>query len=82
MVTKQITFTEQEIETLEKFSKEQNISLEEFIQQSLNIFAKQNKTKDREELIKKAMSMAGKFDSGLTDVSVNHDEYLADAYAQ
>jgi hypothetical protein len=82
MVTKQITFTEQEIETLEKFSKEQNISLEEFIHQRLNVSAKQNKTKDREELIKKAMSMAGKFDSGLTDVSVNHDEYLADAYAQ
>jgi Arc/MetJ-type ribon-helix-helix transcriptional regulator len=32
---------------------------------------------------KKALEMIGAYyDSGLTDVSVNHDKYLADIYAQ
>jgi len=34
---------------------------------------------NRDEQIKRAIRVSGKFSSGLTDVSANHDRYLAEA---
>ena len=36
---------------------------------------------DREERRRRALSVVGAFASGVDDLSVNHDEYLAEAYA-
>ena len=36
---------------------------------------------DREERRRRALSIIGAFSSGVDDLSVNHDEYLAEAYA-
>ncbi len=33
-----------------------------------------------DERRRRALSIIGRWDSGLTDVSVNHDKYLEDAY--
>ncbi len=82
MVTKHITLTEREEEVLEKISNDRNISIEEFIHQSINSWVEQTLLTDREELKKRALSLAGKYDSGLTDVSLRHDDYLAEAYRQ
>ncbi len=35
---------------------------------------------DKQELMRRALEVAGKYRSGLSDVSVNHDHYLAEAY--
>ncbi len=36
---------------------------------------------DREERRRRALSVVGAFASGVDDLSVNHDQYLAEAYA-
>ncbi len=36
---------------------------------------------DREELRRRALSVVGAFSSDVDDLSVNHDKYLAEAYA-
>ena len=36
---------------------------------------------DREERRRRALSIIGAFSSGVDDLSVNHDHYLAEAYA-
>lgn len=36
---------------------------------------------DREERRRRALSVVGAFSSGVDDLSVNHDKYLAEAYA-
>ncbi|MBS4029549.1 MAG: hypothetical protein KGZ58_13050 [Ignavibacteriales bacterium] len=82
MITKQITLTEKEEEFLEKISHERKITVEEIIRQSINSLVQQTSMTDREELKKRALSLAGKYDSGLSDVSVHHDDYLAEAYSQ
>ena len=35
---------------------------------------------ERQELIRRALEVVGKYRSGYTDVSVNHDEHLAEIY--
>lgn len=35
---------------------------------------------EREELVRRALEVVGKYRSGFSDVSVNHDEYLAEIY--
>ena len=36
---------------------------------------------DREERRRRALSIVGAFSSGVDDLSINHDQYLAEAYA-
>jgi hypothetical protein len=35
---------------------------------------------EREELVRRALEVVGKYRSGFSDVSVNHDEHLAEIY--
>jgi prevent-host-death family protein len=37
-------------------------------------------TKDQEDLRQRALQLSGRFRSGLTDLSVEHDRYLGDAF--
>ena len=37
--------------------------------------------RERKDRWARSMEVIGKFSSGLTDVSVNHDKYLAEAYS-
>jgi hypothetical protein len=37
---------------------------------------------DRQELIARALEVIGKYSSGLSDISVNHDAYLEEIYAK
>ena len=81
MVTKQITLTEKESELLENILRDRNISAEEFIHESIIAWVQQNSTSEREKLIQRSFEILGKYDSGLTDVSKRHDDYLAEAYS-
>ena len=35
---------------------------------------------EHEELVRRALGVVGKYRSGLSDISVNHDEHLAEIY--
>ncbi len=61
---------------------EYNVSMATLIRQSVDRFIEQEEKPSREELKKRAVSVIGiaKDIEGATDVSVNHNKYLDEAY--
>ncbi len=82
MVRTQIQLTEKQYKLLKAMSHKQGISIAEIIRQSVDEYTRQQKTEhvDAQERRRRIMEVAGRYASSLTDVSVNHDEYLAEAY--
>jgi Ribbon-helix-helix domain len=82
MVRTQIQLTEEQYKRLKAMSHQQGISIAEIVRQSVDEYTKRRETDhvDPDERRRRAMAVAGRFNSGLSDISVNHDEYLAEAY--
>ncbi|MDQ7032238.1 MAG: hypothetical protein Q9M37_05925 [Desulfonauticus sp.] len=71
MVITQIQLTERQRELLEQLAEAKNISFKEIIKQAIDDFLK----------TQKAIKAAGRFYSGVTDLSENHDEYLKKVFS-
>lgn len=89
MVPTQILLTENQARILEQIAAEQETTVTELIRQCIDDMirhrmdfggAKQIDA-DREERRRRALSVVGAFSSGVDDLSINHDQYLAEAYA-
>jgi len=52
----------------------------DLVREGVKLYLEAHKRPSREELVRRALSIVGKYSSGPGDVSVNHDEYLADIY--
>ena len=89
MVPAQIQLTETQARILKRIASEKEISVAELIRRSINDMIRHSKDIDgvkqhdaeREERRRRALSVVGAFSSGVDDLSVNHDQYLAEAYA-
>lgn len=79
MVRTQIQLTEEQARDLKKLAARKGISMAELIRRSVADTLKRESA-EYEERWKRALSVVGMFDSGLTDVSENHDKYLEEAY--
>jgi hypothetical protein len=82
MIRTQVQLTEDQLKALRHASAETGQSIAELIRQGVDQYLAGRNGPSQEERIERAIRAAGKFASGLTDVSVNHDKYLAGAYAQ
>ena len=80
MVRTQIQLTERQTQRLKALAKERGVSMAELIRQSIDVLLDSPETIDREERKRRALSIIGMFPSDVADLSVNHDDYLADAY--
>ena len=82
MVRTQIQLTEEQAKALKMLAHAQNVSMAELIRQSLDefIWRSENRQPDREEMKRRAVAAIGRFNSGLPDVSREHDKYLAEDY--
>jgi len=82
MIRTQIQLTEEQHKFLREKAAEYNISMAELVRQGVDLLAQQQP--DREELIRRAKALAGiaRDIEGATDVSINHDKYLAEIYAE
>jgi hypothetical protein len=81
MVRTQIQLTERESAALKEASQRSGLSVAELIRQSVDRFLEDmggDTLRGAGRL--SALEIVGRFDSGLTDVSARHDEYLAEAY--
>jgi Arc/MetJ-type ribon-helix-helix transcriptional regulator len=76
----QIQLTERQTEHLRRLSAERGVSMSTLVRQAVDLLLQSRGQADRETLWRRAMTAAGSFNSGLTDVSEKHDEYLTDAY--
>jgi len=54
----------------------------DLIRQGVDLFLSGQAELAPEERIERAIRVAGRFSSGRTDISANHDRHLADAFRQ
>lgn len=82
MIRTQIQLEEKQYHTLKEMAAEYNVSMATLIRQSVERFIEQEEKPSREELKRRALSIIGiaKDVDGATDVSINHDKYLDEAY--
>jgi replication initiation and membrane attachment protein DnaB len=79
MVRTQIQLTEEQSKTLKKIAGKKHLSVAELIRQGVSTLMKTGEV-SMEERKERAIAAAGRFRSGKKDVSVRHDDYLAEAF--
>jgi len=80
MVRTQIQLTERQVMALKKIAATRHLSVAELIRQSVDVLIKYDVTVDIEERKKRAINAAGRFSSGLHDLSSEHDKYLEEDF--
>lgn len=80
MVRTQVQLTESQMKALRETSAATGKSVAELIRQGVDRFLAARFEPTREERIERAIRVAGRFRGGASDVSVNHDKYLAEAF--
>lgn len=81
MVRTQIQLTEQQAADLKERAAREKISMAELIRRSLDDLLSKPSVSEEDEKWERARKAVGFFNSGLTDLSVNHDMYLVEAYS-
>jgi hypothetical protein len=81
MVRKFVQLTDEQVESLERFAKKQDVPVAELIARAVDQFICAENMRD-EEIRKKAMAFVGMVSDDVTDLSTNHDYYLMQAYEQ
>jgi predicted DNA-binding protein len=82
MIRTQIQLTEEQSRTLKSLAARRGVPVAELIRQSVDSYIRSSTGLDDQERRRRAIAAVGKFRSGQTDVSINHDRYLAEAYAR
>ena len=76
-----LKLTAEQETALRRLSDERGTSLEDRIQRSIDEFVERQRQAERARaaMVAAALSVVGRYESGLTDVSENHDKYFADS---
>ncbi len=80
MVRTQIQLTEKQARELKELAAKQHVSVAELIRQSIDATLRSLESPSREEIWRRAKAASGRFSSGYSDISINHDKYLAEDY--
>ena len=80
MVRTQIQLPEPQVASLKRLSALQHTSMAELIRRAVDLYTSTPEINAIIERKKRALAAAGRFHSGLSDVSARHDEYLAEAF--
>jgi hypothetical protein len=80
MVRTQIQLTEQQTQRLKALAKERGVSMAELIRQSVDILLSSSKEIDPEERRCMLLSIVGIAGPDVPDLSINHDQFLDEAY--
>ena len=84
MIRTQIQLTEEQHKFLREKAAEYKVSMAELIRRGVDLLAERETQPDWEERKRRAKAIVGIAQDidGATDVSVNHDKYLAEIYAE
>ncbi|HHW41608.1 MAG TPA: ribbon-helix-helix protein, CopG family [Syntrophomonadaceae bacterium] len=82
MVRTQVQLTEKQYEALKRLSLKENISIAELIRRGVNEILLSAEGMEKEERINRAIAAAGRFRSGVKDLSSNHDIYFTEAISK
>lgn len=81
MIRTQIQLTEEESLALKEEARRSGVSVAELIRRSVDRFLEQARCSAPQNVGRlAALQIIGRFDSGLTDISTRHDDYLVEAY--
>jgi glycerol dehydrogenase-like iron-containing ADH family enzyme len=80
MIRTQIQLTEKQSKNLKRIAASRHRSVAELIRQAVDNMIKSAVLVDVEERRRRALAAAGRFSSGLQDLSTEHDKYLAEAF--
>jgi len=81
MYRTQVQLTEMQIQALKQLAAAQDRSVAELIRQAVDVLLRRSGEIDDQERRRRAIDAAGRFHSGLQDLSTDHDRYLNEAYA-
>ena len=82
MIRTQVQVTEQQMKRLKRLAADREVSVAELVRNGVDSIldaAEQDSRSDRE---RRALAALGRFRSGRSDVSREHDRYLAESYAR
>ena len=77
MVRTQIQLTEEQARALKEIAAKKGVSMAELIRESVERIIEE---RERVNKWRKALAIMGRYRSDLSDVSTNHDRYLAEDY--
>jgi hypothetical protein len=80
MVRVHIQFTEEQINALRRISAETGRSVAELVRQAVDLYMQSRRFRDRDDVVERALSIAGKYSSGLKHIGKDHDRYLAEDF--
>jgi len=81
MVRTQIQLTERQARELKRMASREGVSMAEVIRRAVDAKIREGAGEvPREERVRRALAVMGKFRSGIRDLSTNHDKYLAEDY--
>jgi len=80
MIRTQIRLTERQAQALKELAARQNVSVAQIIRQAVDERLRAAGGIDLRQRKQRALAVAGRFHSGLSDLSVEHDRHLAKAY--
>jgi hypothetical protein len=82
MVRTQIQLTEEQSTNLKQLAEQDNVSVAELIRRSIDRYLQEQGGVSQEERQQRLLSVIGIGSSGVNDLGVNHDDYLAEIYAE
>lgn len=79
MVRTQVQLTEEQVKALRELSRAQDRSMSAIVRDAVDE-AIRHRGMSRRERMERALSVIGKYNSGFTDISERHDDYLAEDF--
>ncbi len=80
MVRTQIQLSEEQAQALKEQAARQDTSMAALIRQAVDEWLRSAGAFDREERKRRALELAGRYHSGHSDLSSEHDRHLVEAY--
>ena len=80
MVRTQIQLREDQVEYIKDIAAAEDISMAEVIRQAVELLQETREKPTKRELMLRSLEIFGKYSSGESDMSINHDKYLNEVY--
>ncbi|MFN8494830.1 MAG: ribbon-helix-helix protein, CopG family [Caldilineaceae bacterium] len=81
MVRTQIQLTEEQMDALKKLAAEQTLSVAELVRRAVDALLRSSNRISDETQRRRALAIIGQFADPATDLSINHDQYLTQAFS-
>ena len=80
MIRMQIQLTEAQARALRAQARAQERSMADLVRESLSEYLARRPVADRDELVRRALALAGRYRSGCPDLAEEHDRHLDEAF--